>query len=30
MDAGALLELLRQDPAAGTEALLLQYGPLLH
>lgn len=30
MDAGALLELLRQDPAAGTEALLRQYGPLLH
>ena len=30
MDAGVLLELLRQDPAAGTEALLRQYGPLLH
>lgn len=29
MDTTALLELLRQDRGAGTEALLRQYGPLL-
>lgn len=30
MDAGALLDLLKKDRATGMEALLIQYGPLLH
>lgn len=30
LDTSALLDLLRRDPTAGTEALLRQYGPLMH